>query len=159
MRIIIVILEFGFTRPWGQGPWGGFEIEFELSLEFWRFGASKVRNCQQFDVEFELTLEFWRFGTLKVCNCQQFDVEFELSLEFWRSGALKVCNCQQFEVESIWLRLCRPRGKAGVGFWGFLWVFAGSGGPWRWSLGGVLMAFGKRRVPQRLPKNGPKSQM
>ena len=25
MRIIIVILEFGFTRPWGQGPWGGFE--------------------------------------------------------------------------------------------------------------------------------------
>ena len=24
MRIIIVILEFGFTRLWGQGPWGGF---------------------------------------------------------------------------------------------------------------------------------------
>ena len=26
MIIIFVILEFGFTRPWGQGPWGGFEL-------------------------------------------------------------------------------------------------------------------------------------
>ena len=42
-----------------------------------------MSNCQQFDVEVELSLEFWRFGALKVCNCQQFDVEFELSLEFW----------------------------------------------------------------------------
>ena len=60
-----------------------FVVEFELSLEFWRFGALKVSNCQQVEVEFELSLEFWRFGALKVCNCQQFDVEFELSLEFW----------------------------------------------------------------------------
>ena len=48
-------------------------------------------------------------------------------------------------LKSIWLRLCRPRGKAGVGLWGFLWVFAGSGGPWRWSLGGVLMAIAEFR--------------
>ena len=35
MKIIIVILEFGFTRPWGQGPWGGFDVGFGLSFEFW----------------------------------------------------------------------------------------------------------------------------
>ena len=83
MRIIIVILEFGFTRPWGQGPWGGFE----------------------------LSLEFWRFGVLKVCNCQQ----------------------------SIWLRLCRPRGKAGVGLWGFL--------------------RGAKKGPNRVQKEGLKSHI
>ena len=73
-------------------------------------------------------------------------------------------------LKSIWLRLCRPRGKAGVGLWGFLWVFAGSGGPWRLSLGGVLIAFGKRkdsntrfeiadlrRVWRQVDRQGPKS--
>ena len=78
-----------------------------------------------------------------------------------------MCNFQQ----SIWLRLCRPRGKAGVCLWVFLWVVAGSGGPWRWSLGGVLMAFGKRKgrvskttrqeicanIKEHGSKEGPKS--
>ena len=33
------------------------------------WGLLGMCNCQQFDVEFELSLEFWRFGALKVCSC------------------------------------------------------------------------------------------
>ena len=103
MRIIIVILEFGFTRPWGQGPWGGLSCgwssgdtrspELRRELSFWmklltakwflRCDLQKQCNCQQIDVEIELWLRFWRYRACNPCNCQQFDIEIELWTRFW----------------------------------------------------------------------------